>query len=296
MAEIIPLAIESISQAASAKDIEITESISTDIGLITGDPTRLQQVMWNLLSNAVKFTPRHGKIHVSLTSAESNVVITVRDNGKGIDPSFLPYVFERFRQEDSTTTRRFGGLGLGLAITKNIIEAHGGSIQASSEGKGKGATFTVILPLTTLRSHSPQEDLGEDLRDILNGLHILVVDDQPDALSLVSTLLKRAGAQVTKASSATEAFKKIIRLRPDVLISDIGMPEKDGYDLIGMVRKLPAEMGGNTLALALTAYAQEEDHKKTQQSGFQDHLDKPVEGKKLIRTVAKLAGRYFTTH
>lgn len=291
LAEIIPLAVESISQAASAKDIEITDSISTDVGLITGDPTRLQQVLWNLLSNAVKFTARHGKIHISLTAAESNVVITVKDNGKGIDPAFLPYVFERFRQEDSATTRKFGGLGLGLAITKNIVESHGGSIQVFSEGKGLGSTFSVILPLTTLRSHPAKEEALEDVSNILEGVHILVVDDQADALALVATVLKRAGAQVNKASSATEAFKKVVRLRPDVLISDIGMPEKDGYDLIGMVRKLPQDMGGNTLALALTAYAQEEDQKKTLQMGFQTHLAKPVEGKQLVRAVAKLVGK-----
>lgn len=291
LAEIIPQAVDSISQAASVKDIEITESISTDVGLITGDPTRLQQVLWNLLSNAVKFTPRHGKIHISLTTAESNVVITVKDSGKGIDPAFLPYVFERFRQEDSATTRKFGGLGLGLAITKNIVESHGGSIQVTSPGKGLGATFSVILPLTSLRSHPPKDETT-DMSDLLSGLKILVVDDQVDALALVATVLKRAGATVTKASSATEAFKKLIRLRPDVLISDIGMPEKDGYDLIGMVRKLPEDMGGNTIALALTAYAQEEDQKKTLQMGFQAHLAKPVEGKQLIRAVGKLVGRH----
>ncbi|KYG65523.1 hypothetical protein AZI86_00135 [Bdellovibrio bacteriovorus] len=292
LAELIPLAVESISQAASAKDIEITDSISTDVGLITGDPTRLQQVFWNLLSNAVKFTPRHGKIHISLTAAESNVVITVKDNGKGIDPTFLPYVFERFRQEDSATTRKFGGLGLGLAITKNIVEAHGGNIQVTSEGKGLGSTFSVILPLTSLRSHPTTDDTLEDVSHLLDGVHILVVDDQADALSLVATVLKRAGARVDKASSATEAFKKVVRVRPDVLISDIGMPEKDGYDLIGMVRKLPQDMGGETLAIALTAYAQEEDQKKTLQMGFQAHLAKPVEGKQLVRAVAKLVGKY----
>lgn len=296
MAEIIPLAVDSISQAASAKDIEITESISTDTGFITGDPTRLQQVLWNLLSNAVKFTPRHGKIHISLTAAESNIVITVKDNGKGIDPSFLPYVFERFRQEDSATTRRFGGLGLGLAITKNIVEAHGGSIQVTSQGKGLGSTFSVILPLTSLRSHVPAEDPTAAMEDILNGTSILVVDDQIDALNLVATVLKRAGAQVIKTSSATDAFKKIVRLRPDILISDIGMPEKDGYDLIGMVRKLPTDMGGNTLAVALTAYAQAEDYKKTKQMGFQEHLSKPIEGRKLVRAVAKLMGRLPAEH
>lgn len=296
MAEIIAKSIESIAPAAAAKDIQLTESISVEAGLITGDPTRLQQVLWNLLSNAVKFTPRHGKIHISLTSAESNLVVTIKDSGKGIDPSFLPYVFDRFRQEDSATTRRFGGLGLGLAITKNIVEAHGGSIQAFSEGKNQGSTFSVILPLTSVRSHILSEDDDEDLRSILQGLHILVVDDQEDALALEATVLKKHGAQVTKASSATEAFQKLIRIRPDLLISDIGMPEKDGYELISMVRQLPPEMGGHTPALALTAYAQEEDQKKTKNSGYEAHLAKPIEGRKLIRGVAKLMGRLPAAH
>lgn len=298
MAEIISLSVESIMPAASAKNIDITENLSPETGSVAGDPTRLQQVMWNLLSNAVKFTPRYGKIYVSLTRTESNVMITVKDTGKGIDPSFIPYVFERFRQEDATTTRKFGGLGLGLAITRSIVEAHGGNIQASSEGKGKGATFTVLLPMTSVKAHSGQTDKEPPLinKAPLKELRILVVDDQPDAQVLVATILKKAGAKVLTASSAHEAFKSLIKNRPDIVITDIGLPEQDGYDLIRMIRKLPPEMGGNTTAIALTAYAHEDDRKRALLNGFQDHLAKPVEAKNLILAISKLTGRYVPLH
>ncbi|WP_413943002.1 ATP-binding protein [Bdellovibrio sp. HCB-162] len=298
MADIISLSVESILPAASAKNIEVIENIGTDIGPVAGDPTRLQQVLWNLLSNAVKFTPRHGKIYVSLTKAESNAQITVRDTGKGIDPSFLPYVFERFRQEDATTTRKYGGLGLGLAITRSIVEAHGGNIQAASEGKGKGATFTVILPMTSLKNRpTPKDDHEVSAgKTPLKNLNILIVDDQADAQILVGTLLKKAGAKIYTASSVAEAFKSLIKNRPDVVITDIGMPEQDGYDLIHMIRKLPPEMGGRTIVIALTAYAHGEDHDRALQAGFQEHLAKPVEGRQLVKTICKLTGRYKPTH
>ncbi|MEK2646078.1 ATP-binding protein [Bdellovibrio sp. BCCA] len=298
MADIISLSVESILPAASAKNIEVIENIGTDIGPIAGDPTRLQQVLWNLLSNAVKFTPRHGKIYVSLAKAESNVQITVRDTGKGIDPSFLPYVFERFRQEDATTTRKYGGLGLGLAITRSIVEAHGGNIQVASEGKGKGATFTVIFPMTSLKNRpAPKDDHDVAVsKNPLKNLSILIVDDQADAQILVGTLLKKAGAKIYTASSVAEAFKSLIKNRPDVVLTDIGMPEHDGYDLIHMIRKLSPEMGGNTIVIALTAYAHDEDHERALKEGFQEHLAKPVEGRLLIKTIGKLTGRYKPTH
>lgn len=298
MAEIISVAVESILPAASAKNIEIFENVDPQVGPIYGDPTRLQQVMWNLLSNAVKFTPRHGKIEVSLENFQSNALVTVHDSGKGIDPNFLPYVFERFRQEDSTTTRKFGGLGLGLAITKNIVEAHGGSIQAHSDGKGKGSTFTVNLPVAAVVKESVIRNKITDaaLKEPLKNLRILVVDDQPDAQVLIGTILKKSGADVTVASSVSDAFKILIKLRPDVLISDIGMPEQDGYDLIRMVRRIPKDMGGNTLAIALTAYAHDDDHRRALDSGFQEHLAKPIEAKQLVRTISKLMGRYHPVH
>lgn len=315
IADVVLSSIDSISPTASAKDIQIEEKIVEDVGLVSGDVTRLQQVMWNLLSNAIKFTPRRGKITVSVSRAESNVVISVRDTGKGIDPTFLPYVFERFRQEDATTTRKFGGLGLGLAITRSIVEAHGGNIQATSEGKGHGATFSVILPITNLRSrpgvaeekrediekvkvaeqsHSPQapaENLGTKINQPLQGLSILIVDDQVDALMILETILKRAGATVTASSSAAEAFKVLVRLKPDLLISDIGMPEQDGYELIRMIRRLPEEMGGRITAIALTAYALDEEQQKALDMGFNAHLSKPTDSKFLIHTIAELFGR-----
>lgn len=300
MAQIISLSVESILPAASAKSIEIVENLEPEVGTVAGDPTRLQQVMWNLLSNAVKFTPRRGKIYVSLNKAESNVIITVKDTGKGIDPSFLPYVFERFRQEDATTTRKFGGLGLGLAITRSIVEAHGGNVQATSEGKGKGATFTVILPMSSVRasptSHKANKELVAINKTPLKDLTILIVDDQADAQILVGTILKKAGATVLVASSAAEAFKSLIKNRPDVVVTDIGMPGQDGYDLIRMIRKLPPEMGGNTMVIALTAYAHDEDHNRALQTGFQEHLAKPVEAKVLIQAISKLTGRYVPVH
>ncbi|WP_374074161.1 ATP-binding protein [Bdellovibrio bacteriovorus] len=300
MAEILSLSVESIMPAASGKNIEIVENLAPNVGSVAGDPTRLQQVMWNLLSNAVKFTPRYGKIEVSLTKAESNVVITVKDTGKGIDPGFLPYVFERFRQEDATTTRKYGGLGLGLAITRSIVEAHGGNVQASSEGKGKGATFTVILPMSSVKAHTGRAKTDHEPKlsnkAPLKDLKILVVDDQPDAQVLVGTILKKCGAKTFTASSAQEAFKSLIKNRPDVIVTDIGLPEQDGYDLIRMIRKLPPEMGGNTTAIALTAYAHDDDHKRALLNGFQDHLAKPVEAKNLVLAISKLTGRYVPLH
>ncbi|WP_413568267.1 ATP-binding protein [Bdellovibrio sp. HCB117] len=299
LAEIVAMAVESILPAASAKNIDVNE-VNCGECYVSGDPTRLQQILWNLLSNAVKFTPRHGKILVKLEKNGSNIILTVRDSGKGIDPAFLPYVFERFRQEDSTTTRKFGGLGLGLAITKNLVEAHGGTIQVHSEGKGTGATFTAMFPITALRLPfiPPVKDAEGHVssRLPLKGLKILVVDDQPDAQALIRTILKKAGAEATVTSTATEAFKLLIKIKPDVLISDVGMPEKDGYELISMIRRLPAEMGGNVKAICLTAYANDEDHKKALDTGFNEHLAKPVEAKQLIRSISKLAGRYVPYH
>ncbi|UOF01554.1 hybrid sensor histidine kinase/response regulator [Bdellovibrio reynosensis] len=311
IADIVINSIDSIMPTASAKSIEVEEKIVEDVGLVSGDATRLQQVMWNLLSNAIKFTPRRGKITVSVTRAESNVVISVRDTGKGIDATFLPYVFERFRQEDATTTRKFGGLGLGLAITRSIVEAHGGNIQATSEGKGHGATFSVILPITNLRTRpgapaeksetkkvaenaapkAPAENLGIKITRPLTGLSILIVDDQVDALMILETILKRAGAEVTTASSAADAFKILVKIKPDLIISDIGMPEQDGYELIRMIRRLPEEMGGTITAIALTAYALDEEQQRALDMGYNAHLSKPTDSKFLIHTIAELFGR-----
>ncbi|WII73289.1 ATP-binding protein [Bdellovibrio sp. 22V] len=289
---VIKAATESLRHAAEAKKIRITTTIDPVAATVAGDFGRLQQVMWNLISNAIKFTPQYGHIEIETSVIESQVKITVSDSGIGIDPSFVPYVFERFRQEDATTTRRFGGLGLGLALCKNIVELHGGTIQAHSAGKGKGSVFSVILPVHAVRLQSNLPfDFTENRKPelILQGLRLLVVEDQPDALNLLAKVLSRAGAEVNTAMSASEALKKIVNIKPHVLISDIGMPEQDGYDLIRMVRQLPADHGGNTLAIALTAYAHDEDQGRALREGFNLHVAKPVDSSTLIKTVSELA-------
>lgn len=252
---------------------------------MSGDPNRLQQVVWNLLSNAIKFTPKRGKVEVLLQRVNSHVEITVADTGQGIRPEFLPHVFERFRQADATTTREFGGLGLGLSIVKHLVELHGGQIRAKSAGEGHGATFCVELPLAVARHDSgtrehPTTERGPvvDCKIVtLEGVSILVVDDEPDARDLIKRLLAECNARVTLAASADEGFEKLRELRPDVLISDIGMTHKDGYALMREVRGLPAEEGGKTPAIALTAFARSEDRTRAMMAGYQIHLSKPVE-------------------
>jgi CheY-like chemotaxis protein/anti-sigma regulatory factor (Ser/Thr protein kinase) len=272
--------------------------------MISGDSNRLQQIIWNLLTNAIKFTPKTGRIQIRLERIESHVEIVVSDSGIGIAPEVLPYIFDRFRQADSATTRKQGGLGLGLAIVRHLVEMHGGTVEAESEGEGKGSTFTVKLPLIAIRSveiepeKNPKRehptadgDAAFDCTPELDGLHVLVVEDENDGRTLVTTVLEKCGAKVTAVNSATAGFTALQELRPDVLISDIGMPDEDGYSLIGKVRALPADQGGNTPAAALTAYARTEDRLKILRSGFQIHLPKPVEPSELIAVVANLVGR-----
>jgi PAS domain S-box-containing protein len=294
-------AVESVRPAAEAKGVRLRKVIDPGVGIVMGDPARLQQVVWNLLSNAVKFTPRGGSVEVRLEHADSHVEIAVADTGAGIDAGFLPHVFERFRQADQRTTRQQGGLGLGLAIVRHLVELHGGTVRADSGGEGAGATFTVTLPLAAQprrreaeeRPHPAARDTlpAHDCPERLDGLRVLVVDDEQDARELLAAGLGQCGAEVVTASSAPEALGALAGGKFDALISDIGMPGEDGYELIRRVRALPADAGGGIPAVALTAYARTEDRLSAMRAGFEMHVSKPVELKELIVVIANLARR-----
>jgi CheY-like chemotaxis protein len=297
-------AVETMTPAANAKGITIETAMDPLAGPVMGDAARLQQVFWNLLSNAIKFTPAGGRASVSLNRVGGHIEISVADTGEGIPPAFLPHVFDRFRQSDASITRRHGGLGLGLAIVKQLVELHGGSIRARSDGEGHGATFIVSLPVASpdrpepaaAGSHPPtaqgdESAAGADHCGQLSGVKVLVVDDEPDALALVTRLLEHCDARVTTATTAAEAMEKLQLEQPDVLVSDVGMPNEDGYAFIRRVRLLPRERGGAVPAIALTAYARAEDRMKAIRAGFQMHVPKPVEPAELITMVASLAGR-----
>jgi CheY-like chemotaxis protein len=263
------------------------------VGLVSGDSARLQQVIWNLLSNAVKFTPKGGRVEVRIEQNASYAQIVVSDTGKGIAPEFLPYVFDYFRQEDGKTTRQFGGLGLGLAIVRHFVELHGGTVQASSPGEGKGATFTVKLPLSrnageTINDETNLQSSSLILHPVLDQLRILVVDDEADMRELVATIVEQYTKQVRVAASAAEALTVLEQFKPDVLISDIGMPDMDGYMLMQQVRRLPPEQGGLIRAIALTAYAGEINQQQALAAGFQMHLSKPVEPAELVKAIVNL--------
>ncbi|MBD1844304.1 PAS domain S-box protein [Cyanobacteria bacterium FACHB-63] len=285
--EVIAAALETVHLAAEAKSMHIQTTISPDVGIVVGDAGRLQQVVWNLLSNAVKFTPQNGQIFVTLTQTGTDAQIQVKDTGKGINLEFLPFVFEHFRQEDGATTRKFGGLGLGLSIARQIVELHGGKITVDSLGEGQGAIFTVQIPLAPQSSEltSPESALVA-VEEGLQGMHILVVDDEPDSREFVTFVLEQAGAIVTSSSSGIEALQITERAVPDLIVSDIGMPEMDGYMLMQQVRRL--EQGRTVPAIALTAYAGEFDRQQALKAGFQQHLAKPVEPAEIVTTVARL--------
>ncbi|MBE9170613.1 PAS domain-containing protein [Pleurocapsales cyanobacterium LEGE 06147] len=311
LASTIKAAIETVRLAAEAKSIRIETMLDPEIGLVLGDSTRLQQVVWNLLSNAIKFTPAGGRVEIRLSSVTSHsslvetdksqrtndkrlmtnnkfAQITVSDTGKGISPDFLPHVFDYFRQEDSATTRKFGGLGLGLAIVRHLVELHGGTIQADSPGEGLGATFTVRLPLMPAQPTFNQDSqLLEPALD-LNGIQVLVVDDDTDTRDFVAFLLEQAGASVITATSAREALTALTKSQPDVLVSDIGMPEMNGYMLLRQIRALPPQQGGQIPAIALTAYAGEFDRRQALSVGFQKHVSKPVEPERLVRAIVTI--------
>jgi PAS domain S-box-containing protein len=283
-------ALEAVRPAAEAKEIDLTADLE-EAAVVWGDAGRLQQVVWNLLSNAIKFTPKGGRIDVRLDVAGSQARIVVRDTGKGIRPDFLPYVFDRFRQADSATTRTHGGLGLGLAIVRHLVELHGGTVRAESDGEGRGATFTVSLPVPAVelkrRERSPRRMTTE--APSLAGLRVLVVDDEADAREWLTAVLEQCGAVVTAVGSAREALGRFEDLRPDILVSDIGMPDEDGYSLIKKVRVFDAERGGRIPALALTAYAAQDDRKRALSAGFQLHMPKPVAPEELVAAVANLS-------
>jgi signal transduction histidine kinase/ActR/RegA family two-component response regulator len=293
---VIDAAINSIRPAADAKGIRLQKIADPMAGPISGDPGRLQQVVWNLLSNAVKFTPKGGKVDIIVERVNSHVEITVNDSGRGIKPEFLPHVFERFRQADASTTRQYGGLGLGLSIVKQLVELHGGHIRATSAGEGLGATFIVSLPMVAVHSDENREHPTsrynaalecEDIR--LDDLRILVIDDEPDARELIRRVLSQCNAHVITATSAEEGLKILQAQRPNLIVSDIGMPEKDGYQFIREVRSLSASDGGRTPAIALTAFARSEDRTRAMRAGYQVHISKPIEPQELIATVESLA-------
>jgi signal transduction histidine kinase/ActR/RegA family two-component response regulator len=286
-------AISVVRPAADAKGITLEYSAQPGLGAISADSARMQQIIWNLLSNAVKFTPHGGKIFVRIEQDGPNARVLVRDTGLGIDSKFLPRVFDRFRQADSSTTRSYGGLGLGLAIVRHLVELHGGTVLAESEGPGKGATFSASFPLLAVRAeaiaHSGEFNTAE--MSSLNGLRVLLVDDEPEARQIITTVIARTGASVQSCTSASEALSKLIEWRPDVLLSDIAMPEEDGYSFIGRVRALPKDKGGETPAAALTAYARDEDRRQALAAGYQMHIAKPISAPELVMLIARLANR-----
>ncbi|WGV25318.1 GAF domain-containing protein [Halotia branconii] len=291
LASIISDAMETVRLAADAKSIQIQTILQPNIGQVAGDSSRLQQIVWNLLSNAIKFTPSGGQVEIRLERLDSVAKITVSDNGEGILPQFLPYVFDYFRQADSTTTRKFGGLGLGLAIVRQLVELHGGTIQAESLGKGLGATFEVKLPLLLIPEQTNQVRESVEQALGLNGMKILVVDDDADSREFFAFLLEQEGAEVVMADSATEALAALRQFQPDLLLSDIGMPQINGYILIQQIRNLPPDQGGNIPAIALTAYAGEMNEQQAIKAGFQRHISKPVEPVDLISVICGVMRR-----
>jgi signal transduction histidine kinase len=296
-AQVIAQAIDMVREQADAKSIHIeTFSDSTSVP-ITGDPERLGQIAKNLLVNAIKFTSMGGHVEVRLEKIGPHARLVVKDTGEGIRPDYLPHIFERFRQADSSTTRKHGGLGMGLAIARHLVERHGGTITAESPGEGLGATFTVKVPLAAQReARAAAQEVKVEDHKLLEGLRVLVVDDDRDALELCSTVLEIYGAHVTTAASADEAMALLERSRPDVLVSDIGMPEEDGYALIKKVRTVEQDLGESIPAVALTAYASEEHRRRAINAGFQMHVPKPVSPPDLAMAVAKVSERRTTIH
>jgi len=293
---IIDAALDSVRPAADAKGIQLEVSIAPLASPVLGDADRLQQVIWNLLSNSIKFTSRGGRVEVRLREADANAVIRVSDTGIGIRPDFLPYVFDRFRQAEGSITRTHGGLGLGLSIVRHLIELHGGTAEVESAGEGEGATFTVRLPLRAELAEDPLDNtaVGQSLfsrPDLLSGVRVVVVEDEADTRELLVMALQQCGAEVAAYGSAAEALAALDRAVPDVLLSDIGMPVQDGYDLIHKLRARGPGRGGDVPAAALTAYARAEDRLRALEAGYQTHLAKPVDPSELISTVARLAGR-----
>jgi CheY-like chemotaxis protein len=268
---------------------------------VRGDANRLRQVIWNLLSNGIKFTQRGGSVRIQLSTFETSVRITVTDTGEGISAEFLPYVFDRFRQAEGSISRKQGGLGLGLAVVRHLVELHGGGVSAESEGFGKGSTFRVDLPMVAerrdpARAEERRREMerrrnlgGHKVR--LDGVHVLLVEDDEDSRKLLGTMLKQHGADVTAAASVTDALTLFSEKVPDIMVSDIGMPEQDGYELIRKIRALPPEKGGGIPAIALTGYATRKDRERSLSAGFHNHIAKPIEQRQLVTAIASLVGK-----
>ncbi|MEH2127179.1 PAS domain S-box protein [Nostoc sp.] len=290
LTSVISAAMETVRLSAEAKSIEMHISLEPNLGQVLGDSNRLQQIVWNLLSNAVKFTPEGGRVDIRLSSCphSNSALLQVSDTGKGIDPNFLPYVFEYFRQENSSTTRKFGGLGLGLAIVRHLVELHGGTVQVESGGEDRGATFTVRLPLIQNQLEIKQDSSNSEPSSNLNSVKILVVDDDTDTREFIVFLLEQYGANVTAVTSANEALATLAQSLPDILLSDIGMPEVDGCMFMRQLRTLPPEQGGKIRAIALTAYAGEMNAQQVLTAGFNKHIAKPVEPSELVDAIANL--------
>lgn len=295
VAEILKSAVDAMRPSATAKSIELHLRLPTEALYALADPDRLQQVTGNLLTNAVKFSPKGAEVSVSLERSGEELRIAVSDRGQGIEPDLLPHVFDRFRQGDHGSKRNHGGLGLGLAIVSHIVELHGGRVLAESEGPGMGATFSVILPAMNAAERAPTPVASVaglvGASSTLEGTRVLVVDDDPDALDLLTAMLRLAGAETMAAISAAQALELLQANRPDVIVSDIGMPRRDGHDLIRDVRALSADAGGRTPALALTAFAHGDDQRRALAAGFDVHATKPVDPVELVAVVAHLAGR-----
>ena len=298
---IVDSAVDALRPTADAKGIGLRMEFAPVSCLVRGDANRLRQVIWNLLSNAIKFTPKRGHVTITLDCIESLARLTVRDTGEGISAEFLPYVFDRFRQAEGSISRKQGGLGLGLAVVRHLVELHGGNVSANSEGLDKGSTFQVELPMAQERRDPARAEerrqeierrrtLGGE-RVSLDGIHVLLVEDDEDSRKLLSVMLRQHGAEVTSASRAAEAFRLFNEKLPDVLVSDIGMPEQDGYELMRRIRDLPVEKGGLIPALALTGYATRKDHDLSLSAGYHRHIAKPIEQEELVAAIASLVGR-----
>ncbi|MBW4452296.1 MAG: response regulator [Nostoc indistinguendum CM1-VF10] len=295
---VITEAIETVKPQASAKDITISCMLDQCASSVSGDASRLQQVVWNLLINAIKFTPSGGQVEVCLQAVGTEALLQIKDTGNGIKADFLPYIFERFRQADASTTRTYGGLGLGLAIVRHLVEMHGGTVQADSPGLGLGATFGVRLPLMSISYISEGAEsisVNDDNQISLNGLRVLVIDDQADGRELVAFILEQHGALVSQAASVAQALSALESGMPHILISDLGMPEEDGYSFIRKIRALPVKKGGKIPAIALSAYAKEEDRRRALLTGFQMYLSKPFDPDELVLMIASLSGRFQQT-
>ncbi|HEX2520755.1 MAG TPA: hybrid sensor histidine kinase/response regulator, partial [Terriglobia bacterium] len=296
LALVIEAALDSVRPMAALKEIDLECQLDCPAGTILGDPDRLQQMIWNLLSNAIKFTPPSGRVAVRLQRVQSHLQVSVSDTGKGVDPEFLPYVFERFRQGASGITRSHGGLGLGLSIVRHLVELHGGTARAESLGEGHGSTFILDFPIRAVNLKTDEEPSAtpspaHNLQQ-LKGVRVMVVDDEADARDLITVVMQQHGAEVSVAASAAAAIESLDKNLPDILLCDIGMPKEDGYSLIARLRARTPEQGGQLPAIALTAFNAPKDRERLLQAGFHMHVPKPVEPTDLVDSIARLTGHY----